>query len=100
MEDNIVTVWGKEYNLTYWPYGTLRPFYIKTDEEFIEDMIEDGFATARLLYMRDVYTSEEMIKHMSDAIESPLFGCLCPHRVLPDNCSRCCGREPEYWMRP
>jgi len=61
---------------------------------------EDGFATARLLYMRGVYTAEQMERHMDEAIDRPIFGILCPHRISPNNCRHCCGREAEYWMGP
>jgi hypothetical protein len=94
-----VTVYGRNYYPAHWPYGSYIPPNF-TPERYIETLIDDGFATARLLFMRNVYTAAEMEEHMTKTVEMPLFGCLCPHRVLPDNCSKCCGKKPEYWMKP
>lgn len=98
--ERIVSVYGREYNLSRWPYGSSRPFYVKDDVEFVEELIEQGLSTARMLYMRGIYTAEEMELHMDKTLEAPLFGVLCPHFILPENCSHCCGEEPEYWMGP
>lgn len=98
--ERTATVYGRKHHPNRWPYGSRRPFYYRSDEEWIEAMISAGFAVARSLYLRGVYSAEEMEEHIDRAVEAPLFAALCPHHILPDNCRHCCPGDADYWMGP